>query len=69
MPDNENPQASPATVERYLGGMDYPASKQDLIEHARQQQAPQDVVSVLERVDDAEYNSPVDLSKAIGKVE
>lgn len=69
MPDNQNPHASPAAIQEYLGGMDYPVSKQDLIEHARQQNAPQEMVAVLERVDDGEYNSPTDLTQAIGSVE
>lgn len=54
-------------VQRYLSGVDYPAQKQDLVEHAESQGAGDDVLSTLRDIDDREYDSPADVSKAIGK--
>lgn len=67
MADNQN--ASPATIEEYLSGMDFPASREDLVQHARQQNAPHSVIATLERVDEGEYNSPIEVSSAVGMVE
>ena len=66
---NDNQKASPAEIQKHLGGVDYPASKQELIRHAKDQDAPEDVISVLNRVEDRSYDSPADLMKAVGKVE
>lgn len=62
-------KASPAAVERYLKGVDYPASKQDLVDHAQDQDAPDDVMHVIEQMADRTYNSPVDVSKEVGQIE
>jgi hypothetical protein len=48
---------------------DYPASKQDLIQKARQEGADQDVLATLEKMQGGQYNSPNDVSQAIGRVE
>lgn len=65
MADSMNPNANPAAIQEYLGGLDFPATKQELIDQARNQDAPQDVMSVLEQVDDGEYESPTDVSRAL----
>lgn len=63
-------KASPAEIERYLKGIHFPVKKEDLIAHAKQNKAPSDVLSVLERFDDKkEFNSPIDVSKEVGRVE
>lgn len=65
-----NPEkASPAAVERYLKGIHYPASKGDLVNQAKQNGAPSDVMSVLNRFEDKEYGSTIDVAKEVGNVE
>jgi hypothetical protein len=65
-----NPEeASPAAIQRFLKGMDYPAPKKTLVEHAREHDAPQDVLNVLGRLEERTYGSAADVSKAIGDVE
>jgi hypothetical protein len=40
-----NPEkASPAAIERYLKGINFPANKEALIKHAKGNQAPQDIL-------------------------
>ena len=41
-----------AVIAQSLHGIDFPADKQRLIEHARRNQADQDVVDVLARMPD-----------------
>ncbi len=65
-----NPEkASPAAVERYMKGIDLPAQKKDLIERAKQNNAPEDVMSVLNRFEEKTYNTAVDIAKEVGRIE
>lgn len=62
-------KASPAAVERYIKGIHFPASKDDLINQAKKNGAPGDVMSVLNRFQTEKYNSAIDISKEVGRVE
>jgi hypothetical protein len=48
-------------MQGYLEGIEYPTSKTQIIEVARTQGAPHDVLEILERVRDGEYFSLPDL--------
>jgi len=58
---------SPAKIQQYLKGAHYPSSKQNLVELAKKNNAPDDVMSTLELMPDKEYGSPVQVMKEIGK--
>lgn len=60
---------STAEIQRYLGGIDYPANRGDLINHAKKNSAPEEVISVLSRIEEREFHSAADVNQAIGKVE
>jgi hypothetical protein len=60
---------SPAEVQNYLGGIDYPASRQDLIDHAKKHSAPDEVIRLLTAISDQQYATPADVNKAVGEVE
>ncbi|MEH1967394.1 MULTISPECIES: DUF2795 domain-containing protein [unclassified Nostoc] len=63
-------KANPVEIQKHLKGVDYPANKQDLIQHARKQGADQEIISLLEKLpEDEEFESPTDLNKAIGGIE
>jgi hypothetical protein len=53
---SDNP--NPIELQRYLKGVDYPASRQDLIQWAEQEGAPEDLRSTLERLDADRFDSP-----------
>jgi hypothetical protein len=55
---------SPANVQKYLKGVDYPAKKQDLVNQAKQNGAPQEVVQELQRFPNQEFSGPQDVMKA-----
>lgn len=61
--------ASPAEVQKELKGVDYPASKQDLVEYAARKDRNSGVLDLLNQIPDKIYNSPVDVSKAIGDLD
>jgi uncharacterized protein DUF2795 len=62
--------ANPVEIEKCLKGVNYPAKKNDLIKHAQQQGANQDVIETLKELrGDANFNSPVDVSKAVSEID
>jgi hypothetical protein len=54
-------------VQKYLSGVDYPATKDQLIEHARKQGAPDGVIEALSSLPDDEYDGPNKVSSAVAK--
>lgn len=62
-------KVNPIQIQKYLKNMDYPANKQDLIKHAEKQGADKNVRETLEHLPDKQYQTPADVSEAIGKIE
>jgi hypothetical protein len=60
---------SPAIVEKYLAGMHYPAEKKRLVDNAQNKSAPDDVMNVINKLPDKTYNSPIDITKEMGKIQ
>jgi hypothetical protein len=61
---------NPKEVEKYLKGMDYPAKKQDLVKHAQQQGAEQQVIEVLNDLPEGKsFEGPTGVNQAIGEIE
>lgn len=61
-------KVSPAQVEKYIKGIKFPASKQELLQQAESNNANDDVLDILENVPDKKFNSPIEISIAIGKM-
>lgn len=60
---------NPISIQKHLKGMDYPAKKDELIAHAKKHGADKDVMETLEQIADDEYETPAQVSKAIGAIE
>jgi len=58
---------SPIDIQSYLGGVDYPAKKEELVQTARDQGAPDDVAEMIQRLPGDRFESPADVMKAYGK--
>ena len=58
---------SAADLQVYLKGMDYPAGRQDLMTHARKNNAPDDVITAIEGFSDRKYQSAADVSAEFGR--
>ena len=54
-------------VQKALGGVSYPATKDQLIEHARGKNASKDILDALQSIPDREYDGPNEVSKAVAK--
>ncbi|ACC79409.1 DUF2795 domain-containing protein [Nostoc punctiforme] len=63
-------KANPVEIQKHLKGVDYPANKQDLIQHAKKHGADKGIISLLDKLpEDEEFESPTDLNKAIGGIQ
>ena len=60
---------SPANVQKYLHGADYPATRKDLLDQARRNDAPDEVMDVIQRMPDQEFGGPQEVMKAYGDIE
>ncbi|EKE18824.1 MAG: hypothetical protein ACD_9C00221G0005 [uncultured bacterium] len=56
----------PVELQKYLSGVDYPASKDQLIQAAQDNDADQEVFDTLNNLPDKEYESPAEVSMEMG---
>jgi Protein of unknown function (DUF2795) len=56
---------SPIDIQKALSGMDYPASKDDIVRHAQQQGGNDEVIEALKNIEDREYEGPSGVSSAV----
>ncbi|MGY4516126.1 DUF2795 domain-containing protein [Lysobacter sp. HA18] len=59
---------SPSNVERYLAGVSYPATKGDLLQAAQANDAPRDIMRLIEQIDMEQFGGPQDVMKGYGKL-
>jgi predicted outer membrane protein len=59
---------NPVQVQKFLKGVDYPASKATLIEKAMSMGADENVRATLEQLPDEEFQTPADVSQAFGRM-
>ena len=59
---------STAEVERYLQDLPFPALKHDVVHHARQKQAPSEIVSMLEQLPVTKFDSLQQVIATYGEV-
>jgi hypothetical protein len=55
-------------LQNYLKGVSYPSRKDGLIHKAQENQAPRDVLDLLENLPDWEFQSIADISRAMGEI-
>ena len=56
---------SPIDIQKALSGMDYPASKDDIVRHAQNQGGDKEVIEALRKIEDREYEGPSGVSSAV----
>lgn len=62
-------KVNPVEVQKFLNDVDYPISKDDLLEKAESEGADEGIISTIREAPMDEFNSPSDLSEAIGMEE
>jgi hypothetical protein len=56
---------SPIDIQKALSGMDYPASKDQIVQHAEQHGGDKEVIEALKGIADREYEGPSGVSSAV----
>lgn len=59
---------NPIQIQKFLKGVDYPASKAALIENARNMGADENVCQSLEQLPEEDFQTPADVSQAFGRL-
>ena len=59
-------ETNPIEVQKNLSRVSYPASRDELVEHARRQGAPDDVVSALQGLGDDSSSGPDQVMAGLG---
>ena len=58
-------QAEFIEVQKALGGISYPASKDNLVKHAQDHGGSEDIIEALRSLPDKEYDGPNEVSAAV----
>ena len=56
---------NPIQIQKFLGGVDYPASREALLSKAKDSGADSNVITALEAIPDKQYDSPTAVSSAV----
>lgn len=59
---------NPVQIQKYLKGVDYPASKAALLAKAKSMGADENVCQSIEQLPDEEFQTPADVSQAFGRL-
>jgi hypothetical protein len=62
--DAVSDKPNPIQMQKFLGGMEYPATKEQIVEHAKEKGADEAVLDGLQAIPDREYNGPNAVSQA-----
>lgn len=57
---------NPIELQKSLKGVSYPASKEDVVQAAEKNGASDDILEALKNLDDTSFETPADVSKALG---
>ena len=58
-----------AAISQYLEGIDFPASKSDIVNHVQRKNAPSQIVQTLKKMPGEKYSSMAGIWHAVGKVD
>ena len=61
-------KVSAAQIQMYLKGINYPASKEELVRRARTNNAPDKVMDYLRKLPEKEYRFPTDVAVEFSKL-
>lgn len=62
-------KTNPIQVQKLLKGLDYPASKDQIVGHAEQSGGDRNALDTLRKLPDQQYQTPAEVSEAMGKIE
>ena len=56
---------NPIELQKSLKGVDYPATKEDVVNAAKKNGADQEIIDALENLSDDSFEKPTDVTKAL----
>lgn len=56
---------NPIQVEKYMKGVDYPASKEDLLNAAKRNGAEKQICDMIQNLPNQRFEKPTDITKAL----
>jgi len=56
---------NPIEIQKYLSGIDYPASKDDIVATAEKEGATGEALEALKNIPDGDYDAPTAVSSAV----
>jgi Protein of unknown function (DUF2795) len=59
---------NPIQIQKFLGGVDYPATKDALLARAKDSGADSNVLNALQGIPDKEYDGPTAVSSAVSDI-
>ena len=68
MATKETGRINPIQVQKYLKGVHYPLSKQDLLNTAKSHGADANVMNQLKNLPDKSYEAPTAVTRELGKL-
>jgi len=60
---HDRKKVSPILVEKYLSGISFPVNKETLIQVAKNNNAPDTVMQLLNKIADEEYSSVIEVAR------
>lgn len=60
------PKLNPIELQKHLKGLDYPATKDDVIACAKKNGADDDLLDSLSRISGDSFQTPAEVSQAVG---
>ncbi len=60
---------SSANIANFLEGIAFPASKEEIVSHAEDNNSPQEIIDILEQLPDQQFSSMSDVMSGVGQVE
>ena len=60
---NKQSHLNAAQVEKYIAGIDFPCDKEGLIDCAKKNKAPDEVLEVMQQFSQKEFNSPMEVAQ------
>ncbi len=67
--NDQQGRVSPISVQSALKGADYPVSKDDLVQLAQRNGAPQEIMDKIRNLPGQRFDSPADVMQAFGKID
>lgn len=59
----------PAQVGPFIKDINYPVNKKDVIQHAKNKNADEEIIETLKNLPNQKFNSPQELKKILGNIQ